>query len=368
MSIGAVSRKSPWLVGSIAVVILVVAVMLASGGWISPFAKQAVIRALKQRYQSDVEIQSLDVSLFPYPHGTGRGLVFRKSGNKDAPPLIKLDGFTAVAGWFGLLARPHRVKYVRLEGLEIQVQFQGHKHEPGLRAKPPSGLLIEHMDADGTVLRVFPKTQGKQPLTFHIYKLSLHTVSGHAAMSYRAELHNAKPPGLIDAAGDFGPWDAEDPAGTPVSGKYRFSNADLGVFKGISGELSSRGQFHGELGKIEVNGETDTPDFAVSIAGHPVDLKTTFNATVDGENGDTFLHPVKARFGQTTVVCQGAVAGEPDAKGKTVSLNSVVQNGELADVLRLAVKSDLAPMTGRISFHSKSGFHPDTARSRKGCT
>lgn len=354
---GTVSHKFKWLIGAVsAVIILVVAVMAGSGGLLSPFAKREIIRALRQRYRSAVDIQSLDISLFPYPHATGKGLVFRQSGQKDAPAMITLRGFTADTGWLDLLAIPRRVRYVRLDGLQIQISAAEKK--PGRSSRQPSGFLIENMDADGTLLRVFPKRPEKPPLVFNIYKLRMHAVSGHTGMNYDADLRNAKPPGLIQATGTFGPWEADDPAETPVTGNYRFSDADLGVFKGISGHLSSTGQFRGALAKIEVNGETDTPDFSVDIAAHPVDLKASFSATVDGENGNTLLHSVTARFGQTTVICQGSVIGHPGGDGKTVSLNAVMQNGELADVLKLVIKSDQAPMTGIIGFRAQIQIPP----------
>ena len=61
------------------------------------------------------------------------------------------------------------------------------------------------------------------------------------------------------------------------------------------------------LERIEVKGETDTPDFSVDLAAQPVPLKTTFHAIVDGTNGDTRLERVEARVIETLIVAQGAV-------------------------------------------------------------
>ena len=65
------------------------------------------------------------------------------------------------------------------------------------------------------------------------------------------------------------------------------------------------------LEQIYVDGTTDTPDFQVSRSGHPLDLSTTFSATVDGTNGDTYLHPVEAHFGKlgNSLLAQGRVEG-----------------------------------------------------------
>ena len=78
-------------------------------------------------------------------------------------------------------------------------------------------------------------------------------------MKFEAELTNAKPPGEIRSSGTFGPWDRAEPGGTPVSGKYTFRDADLSVFKGIAGKLSSDGNYKGALGHIDVAGTADVP-------------------------------------------------------------------------------------------------------------
>src|SRR5436190_2111292 len=79
---------------------------------------------------------------------------------------------------------------------------------------------------------------------------------------------------------------------TPLAAEYTFSDADLGVFKGIAGKLQSSGRFAGVLERIEVDGKADVPDFALDNAGHAMLLTTTFHSIVDGTNGNTLLQPV----------------------------------------------------------------------------
>ena len=114
------------------------------------------------------------------------------------------------------------------------------------------------------------------------------------------------------------------------------------------------------LEKIEVEGKTSTPDFTVSIGGHPLDLETVFSATVDGTNGDTLLHPVTARLLNTVIVAQGGVvkSQDKDKKGKEITLDVTVDNGRIEDLLRLAVKSDQPPLTGAINFRTKFDLPP----------
>ncbi len=347
--------------------------------------RRKIVRALEDKYQSHVEIGSLSVSLLPLS-AEGDKLVFRQKRHEGGPPLITLRHFKARAGWWEVLWSPHRVRDVRLEGLVIQVPPREHEDDggdapkagDGPKADPPkagdpakaadprqaadtasrTAIVVGTVVADGTILRILPKDAGKAPLTFEIHKLTLRSAGNFRPMHYQAQLRNAKPPGLIAAQGDFGPWNSDDPGETPVNGAYTFQNADLGVFHGISGRLSSTGRFEGKLQRLEVRGQTDTPDFTVAVAGHAMDLKTTFSATVDGENGDTVLHPVDAQFGETTVHCEGSVEGKPGEHGKTVSLDATVDNGDLADVLRLGVRSDPPPMTGRIHFRARIEIPP----------
>jgi len=177
-------------------------------------------------------------------------------------------------------------------------------------------------------------------------------------MAFVATLTNAKPPGLIESKGSFGPWQKADMGATAVSGDYTFNHADLGVFQGISGMLSSVGRYDGTLNHIVVDGTTDTPDFEVKTGAYKVRLTTTFHAIVDGTNGDTALEPVEAKFLQTDLICRGTVAGQPGVKGKTVSLHVETKAGRIEDLTRLAVKTDKPVMMGPTRFNTEFVLPP----------
>jgi AsmA-like C-terminal region len=200
---------------------------------------------------------------------------------------------------------------------------------------------------------MMPRETWKDPLVFDIKTLHMHGASSTSPLSFEAELVNAKPPGQIDSKGKFGPWNKEEPGDTPVSGNYTFRNADLGLFKGISGTLSSDGAYRGALGRIEVAGHTDVPDFMVTLVGNPVHLTTDYHAVVDGTNGNTYLQSVTARLGGSTILANGSIEGKRNTPGKIVSLEATVTDGRLEDMLRLGVHDRTPPLTGAVSFHSK---------------
>jgi len=107
-----------------------------------------------------------------------------------------------------------------------------------------------------------------------------------------------------------------------------------------------------------VQGETTTPDFTLSIAGHPMMLKTTYRATVDGTNGDTLLHPVIAHFLNTTLVCNGGVVKAHEGPGREIVLDVATDHARLEDLMRLAVKSKGAMLTGSVRLTTKFDLPP----------
>ncbi len=330
------------------------------GKRLDPSVRGRVIQALSARFDADVQLASLHVSVFPSPRITCEGLALRHKGwDPSQQPFIAIRKFTAYTGYGPLFSPVKRVTNVRLEGLIIDLPPTDRgKLKQGMVGHPKSGethfpFVIEEIVADGTVLKIEPRSKDKESLDFEIRKLTLHSVGPGRPMSFRASLTNPKPPGVIESTGSFGPWMTEEPRQTPVSGKYTFRHADLSVFAGIAGILSSDGEYDGVLERIAVRGETDTPDFTVATAGAPVDLKTRYSAIVDGTNGDTTLDPVYAEFLHSALECRGAVSGTPGVKGKTIALDVKTIHARIEDLLRLTVKGPKPPLTGAIAFQTK---------------
>jgi hypothetical protein len=351
-------RARKWLVVAGAVLLIVAAVLAILAARLKPMLRERLITAVREQYKREVELKDLSISVWPFS-AEGVGFVLHQKDRQGLPPLVAVKRLKVEASLRGVLSEPLRIERVTLEGLEIHVPpKQRDRDEPEEPKREPPRFVINEVIADGTFLEILPKKEGKEPLTFDISKLTLHSAGTAGPMRFRATLRNPRPPGDIESTGEFGPWQNDEPSLTPVSGSYTFQNADLSVFKGISGILSSEGKYKGELGRIEVDGTTDTPDFTVKTGGHPVHLKTQFHAIVDGTDGDTYLEPVKAQFGRSSLVARGGVYGRPGVKGKTVSLDVTVTDSRIEDMLRLAVKGDRPLMTGAIAFQTKFELPP----------
>ena len=274
--------------------------------------------------------------------------------------------FEVKAALYELLRKPVHLSSVKLDGLVIHVPPKGSKPPATTNASQGepkhkvrfANFVINKLDADGTVLYVLKRDPSREPMEFDIRKLTLRSAGIGQPMTYKADLTNDTPPGLVHSTGSFGPWNFDEPSATKLSGRYRFDHADLSVFNGVSGILLSVGEFTGELNNIVVDGTTDTPDFRLDRGAQQVHLATEFHAVVDGTKGDTYLQPVSAHFLKSTVVANAEIAGKAGQKGKTISLDIAVQDSRLQDLLDLASKTDGPAVTGSIDFQGHVTLPP----------
>lgn len=342
------------------VVVAVVALVVTGMHLSNPYLHKKVVEMLNAKFHADVELKDFHVYLFPGVRIEGSGLALRHEGRTDVPPLISIGEFSAEAGILGLIGKPWKITQVKLKGLVIQIPPKGERGKQDWSKARNAPVLLKEIVSDDAELRLLPKSADKDPHVFAIHHLVMHSVGLDRPASFTAQLTNAVPPGEIETKGSFGPWSPDDPGQTPLAAEYIFDKADLGYFKGISGILSSKGKFGGVLERIEVEGKTSTPDFTVTLGGHPLDLETDFSATVDGTNGDTLLHPVIAHLLNTVIVAQGGVvkSQNKEKKGKEIALDVTVDKGRIEDLLRLAVKADQPPLTGAINFKTKFDLPP----------
>jgi hypothetical protein len=350
-------RATRWTIVALGGGLIALAIVAGAGSRTATL-RQLLIATLAERLDSEVQLESFSVDTFPTVHITGTGLVIRHRGRRDVPPLVTVDAFVLDGGLIGLLSRPRRFRTVSLTGLNINIPPGGLKNAPGAQQTArsdddgPAAIVVDVLEARDAALTLIPKRSGKEPKVFAVHRLTMKPLGRAQEMTFDASITNPVPRGLVKATGTFGPWDREDPSGTPLKGRYTFDHAELSPIKGIAGTLSSKGAFSGELGRIGVTGETDTPDFGLDVSGTRVPLHTTFEALVDGTDGDTYLNAVSASFLNTSLTARGAVVGAEGVKGRTVKVHVKIDNGRIEDLLRLTVKGNDPVMTGALALHA----------------
>jgi hypothetical protein len=354
-----------WAVAAAILVVMVFIAGLVVNRRLPAHLKRRVEQLLADRFHAKVTIARLGVSFLPLPGITVEDVKLEKPNRAGTPPFIEMKRFVARTDIVTLFGAQRDVTLVRIEGLRITIPSGTmHVRQPDSNQQTQQEeagnhfpFVIRKIIADGTVLVILPKQANRDPLEWDIEKLTLTSVGAKKPMGFAAILTNAKPPGLIHSTGTFGPWEKDDPGDTALGGKYLFQNADMSVFKGLSGRLSSNGTYKGTLSGIDVNGTTDIPDFKVGD-GAQVDLKTRFSATVDGTNGNTLLHPVDATYRNSEFICEGGVIGTPGVHGKKIDLNVKTKKARIEDILQLIMGDRKAALEGPVNFKARMLLPP----------
>jgi hypothetical protein len=357
-----------------------------------PIVRRRVIASLEQRFNSPVELDALHISVFKGLQVTGEGLrILRIAGPNEpdaeqksmggpggAPPMLSVKSFEFRAGVRELFEPTMRVMVVRVDGLDVHIPPKGDRgpllpHD-ATKKQSKFSILVDEIVIRNMTLTIETNKPGKMPLVFPIRDVTLHDVGRDKAFPFDAWLVNAKPVGDIHSTGRFGPWADAEPRDTPISGSFSFTHADLATTKGIAGILSSTGSYDGTLGEIGVVGTTDTPDFRLDTAAHPVDLKTAFDATVDGTNGDTILNHVHATFLNTVLDAVGKVvraggrndtrqgdspgSGEGSVSGHLIDIAVTSDHARIEDILQLAAKTEPPVLRGAMTVRAELQIPP----------
>jgi hypothetical protein len=362
------SRRSGlwrWIGGIVLLLIIFTTVLVIAIYRAEPTLRTTVIETLSTRFKSKVELDAFHVSLFKGLQVSGNGLrIFgAKDPNNHEPgfqPIISVTEFRFRMGIVELFRYPHHVDTVYVKGLQLNLPPREQRGEMS-NMGPKNGkieITVDRLFFDQAQLIINTLKPGKLPLEFDIESLKMTTIGPGSPMHFDADLTNPKPVGHVISSGLFGPWQADSPRDTAVSGTYSFNHADLGTIKGLGGILSSTGSYSGILDKIVVDGKTDTPDFRLAISGRAVPLHTDFHAIVDGTSGDTYLEPVKARILNSWLEANGSVVRTKVPPGHLVELDVVIEKGKIEDLLKLAIRTDPPIMTGIVNLKTKFDLPP----------
>jgi hypothetical protein len=325
-----------------------------------PFTRDATTKRLERASSARVEMRGFHSTYFPFPGCVAEDVVFRQktsaTGQKTVDPIITIRKLTIESTFSGLLSKPGRIRRIIADGLQIHVPHGGaslHSEEAG----GSDQTIIEELQADNAMLELATGQTGEHKLVFQIHHALFHNIGGRSPVPFQVSLHLPVPPGEVESSGFIGPWKDEDGTvrHTAISGKYVLNRADLGVFKALGGVVSSRGEFSGNLEKLNVAGVTDTPDFEVKESGHQFHLSAQFRGVVDMQNGDLILPLLEARLGNTNLIAHGSVSGKP----KIVTLDVTHGQGEIQDLILLFSDAKASPVLGPVVFQTQIMLPPE---------
>lgn len=359
------TRKLYWLLG-IGLAFLIPGVICVPIAIIraQPILRTRVVDTLSTRFKSRVELAELHVWIANGLHAEGKGLQIYGATDPNpwesgVQPLLSIQEFHFQTSLRNLFRDPMKLDTIFVSGLVFNIPPKKDRQEMrSLRRRGQKiSIAVAHFVITDTKLVINTEKPGKAPLEFDISDLRMNDIGLGQPMHFDATLVNPKPVGDIHSSGRFGPLNELSPRDSAVEGEYTFTNADLGTIRGIGGILASTGHYGGTLGRIEVAGQTDTPDFRLAVSGHPVALHTDFHAIVDGTDGDTYLEPVQARLLQTSFTASGKIV-RVIPHGRLIDLDVTMNQGQIDDLLKLGIRTDPPIMTGPIRLKTKLTIAP----------
>ncbi len=341
----------------------------------APILRQRIIDTVSRRFNSPVELDRVSISAMKGLEVTGEGLRVKFIAGPNAPgqptdtqPMLSVRRFTFRTDLRALLHSSATIGIVYAAGMEIHIPPAEQRGPLFKRTPANSGgnqpkipFVVNHVHCDDAKVFIETNKPGKEPVEFDIQHVELTDIVWQKPFHYDAILTNPKPNGLIHAVGSFGPWVGDEPRDTAIDGDYNFDHADLNSIKGIGGMLSSTGHFSGQLGRVTVDGTTNTPDFSIDTSNHPVPLRTQFHAIVDGTTGDTMLDPVRAHLLHSDFTARGVIQKIGKA-GHDILLDVDMPTARIEDMLQLAVKTTPPLMRGALTMRTKLHIPPGPTR------
>lgn len=327
---------------AIIVAVVVVGAILFRHYW--PFTEDAVRRSLSSATSANVRLGNFRQTYFP-PGCIAENASFERTNL--AEPLMTVRKLT-IRAYPSAMFR-NRVSLIRAEGMHVILSANSQNADRA--SSRASRRTIDLLVADDAVLEIRHKDP-KNDLRFVFHKFSMGDLGSNGPVSFSAVFENPKPKGLVRTSGQFGPWNSSKSDQTPVSGDYSLENADLGVFGGIGGILSSKGEFRGSFGQLAVEGSTKSPAFEVVKTHHSLPLDAQFTAEVDTFKGDVILKKIKAKYGDNDLQAQGTI-GRTSAGKRAAILSLRCDRGRIEDVFYPFIHSPKSPLAGEVSFQMK---------------
>jgi hypothetical protein len=324
--------------------------------WVVPQLKEELLAEVSEKTGRSVSVASLEWAFWPALTFGGTELAVGAM-DPESIPLVQVGSFSLELTLKGLLAKPRALETLQLRDLKVHIPPR--TKEPGLpeattqgKGVPTLALTIGTILAERARIEISSSNPGRPPRVFKIDRLALESFDLRRAVPYQAALRYQRPPGDLTVEGSFGPVDNSDPKQTPFSGLYLFSEADLGVFGGIAGRLTTEGTFSGTIEETEVAGNATVPDFHLTRVKNVVPLEVDYSAAILDNAATIELRQVNTAFGKSLLLTTGDVSRIPDQDGRRVSLKVSTTRARVEDLISFAVQSDSPPLSGLIDMQT----------------
>jgi hypothetical protein len=336
-----------WMISGAALLLTAAAGMSALLWARWPYTQERVVASLEGFTGTRVQLEKFDPDFFPDPGCTIESVTIDRLTRH---PLARVDKISIHSSWLSVLIFRKRIRRISTEGLRVQLPSS---FPPPVQNRKSDGLgsvVIGEFVANGTTLDLLDDN-ADEPARFIIHQLRVHPVGTDEQSAYETVLELPDPPGQLKSSGTVGPFTAGSLARIPVAGGFELRGASLDKYKGLAGNIDATGTFHGLLENVRVTGTAVASNFEVNRTGHPVGLRTTYRADVNGTSGDVILETIEAEFLRTHLWVNGTLTGE---HGKNVSLDFAGDRVRIEDLLSIFTRADEPALKGPIQLRARA--------------
>ncbi|HEY4089619.1 MAG TPA: hypothetical protein VGM43_27020 [Bryobacteraceae bacterium] len=275
--------------------------------------------------------------------------------------VIAMDRIAVRGSYVGLISKPFRLEKIEITGLRIVLAAHHGASEPfGISSAPGSKpkFQVDEIRLNNAMLRVPRDSPGLPPLDFAFQSAIPQDLGPNTRVRFQIAAHNPIPSAEVHLKGHATPFAVSSLRNIPIEGQFTFEKANLSVPHSISGLLNASGNCRGTMGDLKCAGTADVPEFQVYGSKNPVHIASRYQAAVDTLTGNAKLSEVLAHFNRTTVSATGQVSGDPDPKGKTLTLDMAVHDGRLEDLLELFTSAPTPGMRAAIDMRGRFVIPP----------
>lgn len=350
-------RARRWLTAAGLVLLagLMTGIWFVGQNW--PFRYRKIHPVLEDVFGSQIHIAHYHRVYFPHPGFIATGITLRARSSSAQTPIGTIGTLLVQGNWEDLFLLRDRLRLVDASAVHFILPPPGSRDaQQDFPAGSGSGFTgpqtdIEQLFIHESTLDIL-RDNGKR-FTFPVHWLRVWNLHRGQPMTFAVDMDNALPYGRILASGSFGPLNSSAVDNTPLCGWFNFKNVRLSDVGELQGRLRATGSFRGQIGAIQVDAHSDTPDFAVSDS-HPTPVAGSIQCTINGMNGDVVYRAIEARTGSTIVEASGSTAGTP---GKSTRLDIVVRKGRAEDLLRPFFTMPV-PISGPAALHAHVDLAP----------
>jgi hypothetical protein len=345
------ARRLVLLSGGIALALAGAAIIVLTIQW--PFSRSAVEDRVLKDTGAAVAMGEFRTTYFP-PGFFARAVEL--NSRKGGARILRIQQVRLRASYSGLIRK--QIDEIDASGFHLTA---GAGNSLGAGSGSGNSFGVSKLVAENGSVEIVSRKADHQPFRLEIYRIALTGIMGPQA-KFQIAVASMRPPGEFRAEGAINRSKSKPLTTAGVSGQFRFTHADLGVFGGISGTLEASGAIAGSIGQLRWDGTALIPDFHLSGNAHRVRLESAYTVSLRTSDATADLDRVQVSFNQTTIQAQGRVFKNASDEGRTLQLAAQVNRGRIDDLLLLFSGAPRPGMTGSVQLKANVVLPPEPTK------